>query len=326
MRHLLIAILLAITFCATFTPCISAETQPDAINIVDVKAFRHLLETDDMLVVVHYDIAYADLPDDPAYENFIFRLMDGATPIGNALPYAHGTFLGYNEGIVSFYYSADDAPAWGGDYTVLLQGNPAIFDDAEDWSIYYNMMSSNWSIHTTQQTNQYALWLCVVDMALSIQANWGIDLLVSSQYGDVLNTDGEAYLLRAIPGIRSMTPDSFSVRETTPIFDPESYDRAYDTSIRTSSSGTAIGSLVNVIERNMSIPFMAAGTLITLIIYVVIILITYHRTKELDGGILVGLPVVLVSVRLGLVPMAGIAIFALIAVMLVGYTLFFRNA
>lgn len=324
-RLIAISAMVASLVMTTWAP-VYAAAQPDDMDIYYVSAFRHLLEDDDMLIVIHYDIEYASKPSEDADELFMFRFMNGSTELGLDAPYSGFDQRGYNEGIAGFYFSAADAPAWGGAYSVILQGNPVAYPDAGDWDEEYYLSAGEWSPYTTQADNQLSLWLLLVDLASDLEDDWTDTLLVTTSEGVVLNMDGTAYVSGCINNIQSMVPEAFTVSVGQPQWGEETWSKTYDEGLRTTSSGTAIAGLVEVVERNMNIPFMAAGTLLILIGYTVIMVLTYMRTGSVDGGILVGLPILLVGVRLGLVPMAGLAVFALLAVMLLGYVFFFRNA
>ena len=100
---------------------------PYALDLLTVDAYRHAIVAGDLLVVAHYRIEYAAVPDDIVTETFLFRVLDDTgTETGHNVPYA---FInsGYGEGVVSAYFTPSEAPAWESALTVVLEGNPVFF-------------------------------------------------------------------------------------------------------------------------------------------------------------------------------------------------------
>lgn len=319
-------LLLVVVVWLLFPSSVNATAQPDNLVIEDVQIFRHLLEADDMLMVFYYDIEYTSQPANPANQTFMIRLMNGGTTMGTVLPYPYGDNSGYQEGVRGMYFTAAEAPTWGGSYTAVIQGNPSVFFDAEDWKETQALTAANWSPYDTQDENQNWLRLKIINIANELEVDWDETLLVSGSIGEVLNTTGEGYFINAIVGLRQMCPELFAIQTEEATFPSATYTRSHDADLRNTLDGTAIGNLIAVIERNLNVPFIAAGSIIILLIYILVIVSTRKMGGGADDGMLVGLPVILAGVRFGLIPIAGYAIFALCSILLVGYIIWLAKS
>lgn len=302
----------------------SATAQADSLDIEAVYGFRHLAETDDMLILVHYDIEYSSIPDEPANDTYLFRLMNGTTEIGRVLPYPYGSYQGYNEGVVGFYYSAADAPTYGQSYEVVLQGNPAVFHNAETWKTTYTMLAANWSTYTTEDQNRALLRLKVAEIANSLEIDWSTTLLTIGQTGESLNATGEAYFIQAVLGLRTMCPSCFAINTAGPEFSDRTWNRTYDKSLRTTLAGTPMEDAIKVFQRNANMSWMAAGGFLLMIAFAIVVFAAVRAGGTASDGFICGIPVILAGVRCGVIPMADYAIFALIGVMVTGYVLYVR--
>src|SRR3990172_12229174 len=117
----LMLILLASPVTALATPLAS----PTSYSISSVTVYSPALESNDQLYIVQFSVIYGSLPPTDASQAWIIRLMNGATELATAAPYAFYN-SGYATGVVSFYLPAALAPAWGGAYTVILEPNPTL--------------------------------------------------------------------------------------------------------------------------------------------------------------------------------------------------------
>lgn len=308
-------------------PPAEAQAKADSLSIESATVYRHLIEENDMLMLVHYDITYASLPTERASDLYLLRLMDGGDQLAIDVPYPFGDQRGFNEGVGGFYWAASGTqPTWGGAYDVVLQGNPLVWPDVEDWKETLTLGASNYSSFDTQSENQLYLYLSILSIAESIEADWSETLVATGSLGDVLNETGSAYFARAIPALPLMCPTVFSVSESWPNWPTRTWSREYATEIADDAENTPIGALVTIIARNTNMTYTAAGTVFVFICFAVVVFLTYSKAKgQGDEGILVGLPVLMIGVRLGLLSMSIWAVYALFSVMLVGYVLFFRH-
>lgn len=184
---------------------------PDALQILDVEAYRHLIEDDDFLVIFTFNIEYAMAPDDPASDLFIFRMTSGSTTLGDALPYTYG-YNGYQYGISGMYFSAADAPSWGSLYDIKIDGNPAEW--ASPPSVTQTMESTDYSTSSSQSASQNELEVWLIDAFQDLEQNWSVpgELVTITNIGTILTAEGQHYILGAIPGMMLMAPNIFAVK------------------------------------------------------------------------------------------------------------------
>lgn len=242
MRRVL-TILTVLLVCLTSTmPVFAAPNPPDDIDIINFYYNRHLYETDDFLLVVHYNIVYSgDYPDEPADETFVFRFFDtdGTTELAQALPYPYAN-NGYGEGCVAFYFSAVDAPTWDDSYVYRLRasGNPSQF--ASPPVYYFDIPTGAWSTETTQDGNQSQLANRIIEIAESLEIEWETTLLSEQDAVTVLSSYGEEYFRNAIYGLQLLAPSLFYLQSSA----VDATDREWDTSLSETYKGRFAGTWV----------------------------------------------------------------------------------
>ena len=240
MRHLIItaaAVLIALL------PDVAhaAPAQPTSITVESghVTVACNVLATGDLLLVFRYNIAYASLPTDTAAVNFLGNLKSsGGASIGTNTPYpyvsADGSYdnKGYGYGVISVYLTQAQTEAQGytddaGVYatwplsglTVSLQGNPAIFATMPINT--YTLTSSDYTDASggacdTATSNQAALGTFVIAQGSGLQSLWGVQLLTEAS--KLLNAaDGIPYFTSAIPGLRGMVTNIYSISTESPL-------------------------------------------------------------------------------------------------------------
>ena len=197
------------------TPVFADTALPDNTPTVEAfNAYRNLLETGDMLIIIYANIPYASLPDDPVTQTFIWRLIDtdNVTQIGDpTVGYAYNDD-GYGYNVFSLYFSAADAPTWGLAYPVRLSGNPSKFDDPPEYN--YQIGSSDYSVLTASADVKAELANRILNLATDLNTKWGLltdyFLTVETEAGTRLSAYGEAFFRGAIYGLQGLAPRAFS--------------------------------------------------------------------------------------------------------------------
>ena len=206
---------------------------PDALQILDVEVFRHLIEDDDYLMVFTFNIEYETEPDDPANDLFVFRMTSGTTTMGDSLPYSYG-YNGYQYGISGMYFSASGTATWGSLYTVRIDGNPSEW--ASPPTVSYTMEATDYSSAADQDESQTELESWLVDAVQDLEQNWSVpgELITITNIGTITTAEGQHYLLGAIPGLMVMAPGIFAVKYHEVDFPDETYtgQRGDDTAAR----------------------------------------------------------------------------------------------
>lgn len=233
-KRLVIPILYALfLYLALSLPALAAIASPDTMTINSVNAYYSLLEDDDQLYLIDYTIDYGANPDENVTEAFLARLMDGDDELGQQAPYSYYDD-GYDRGVVSIYFTADDAPTWAGDYTVKLEGNPTL-----DWVDRPIISSSaiNFTLGTDQSGSLAAKVLYLADQ---LEMAWSVDLIETTGHGSWLTDYGEDYFSNVIYNLSAMCPTIFSGSSTSPEVVDRTTDRAAGDYLRTRTGGTPL--------------------------------------------------------------------------------------
>lgn len=123
-----ISVILIVSVLTLFSSTILlAQVQtPDTLRIFQVEAYRNCVELNDQLYLVTFDCSYTGAaPAEGINDTMLVRLMNGATELSSTSPYNYYN-NGYEYGLASIYFSAADAPAWAGGYSVYMSGNPTL--------------------------------------------------------------------------------------------------------------------------------------------------------------------------------------------------------
>lgn len=222
----LIALLLALSPIEAF-----ALNLPDSLTFVTgtqpkIQVFRHLIDTNDWLLVAHYDIDYtnpADQPIQPATQTFLLRVMNGSTQLAFNVPFAYHD-NGYGKGLISIYLTGATFVAqgmtWGAAYTVRLEENPGVFSTSAP--TIYTLTSTDYDTASTQAEAKTNLGNFLLGQADSFTVPWSLTtpLTTNTPLGEVLTStgtpNGESYLVGVIPGLRKMAGQIFSVQVAAP--------------------------------------------------------------------------------------------------------------
>jgi len=191
--------------------------EPDSVpEIIQLQAYKDLLEIDDCLFVILADIPYQTTPSIPVNRSFIWRLMmDGFGEVGWNVGYAMND-LGYGINLYALYFDAADGIDWGNDedYNIELGGAPAVFggsppeyDDDDDPN--YFVTADTW-VAATDYNEKLAEDLLA--MVSTLEQEWQILLLDEQDTKTVLSSNGEKLLRNVIPGAQYMAPSLFYVQ------------------------------------------------------------------------------------------------------------------
>jgi len=185
-----------------------------------------------MLIIFHVNIPYGSYPSVPASNTIIFRMYDGSNLIAVARPYVYANFEnnGYGDIISGFYFSADDAPTWGEDFTLNILGVPAYYTANVTKS--FAMSSSDYSSAVDTEDSRADLYNSVITLCDTFASIYP-DVALKTTVGDsvTLTSYGESYFRGAIPGLQTMCRQLFYVMTYVPaeIDIGESYNMSLQT-------------------------------------------------------------------------------------------------
>lgn len=297
---------------------------PDTIEVADAYAFRDLLEDGDVLVAVRYNIDYSVTgePSQPVDDLYLIRLMDDSTEEGSVSPYPYYND-GYGQGITALYWSATDAPDWGGAYTVEIQGSPAAWATPPSDSLSLG----SWSAVSGQEANQQALTDWMVAAVQELETNWSVTLLESTDAGTVLNDTGTSYITSAISGIKSLCPELVYIRSSE--MDTTTRDWGTDQADLYAArfDDTWVGDGLDSVSDLLGVTPQLIGGLMFVLLPFILLVIFCEKVFLTSTPALIALPLLMgMSSLLGFFSMFVFAIAVVCFVLLIGYVLFFRTA
>jgi hypothetical protein len=320
------AIAAAILLLSLAGPVLADPDNPDALTIEGAIVCRDLLEDDDLFVAVHYNILYDPTaePTDTAQELFLVRLMDGADQLGVVQPYPYYND-GYDQGIVGLYFDAASAPTWGDPYTVQLMGTPAAWATPPSTSTVLGPSAYSGLSGTTE--NQEALYDWFIPAIESLESNWSVTLLETSEEGAILDETGQTYMTGAIPGLQSLCPQLFWIQSVAMDTEPRSWGTGQADLYEARFDGTFIGDGMDAVADLLHVtPQLLGGLLFVLLPFIGLVILT-ERWFHTSTPALITLPILMALGALcGFLSLWVLAIVVTCFVLFIGYVLFFRTS
>ncbi len=326
-----ICTLIAITITFGGQVAFAALTPPDLLEIKGAWVYRHLIETDDFLVVLHYNIEWTDplnIPDDPANKTFLVRLMstDDNEELGVTTPYPFYS-SGYYQGIAAIYLPAAEAPTWGQGYVLHLEGNPSKW--ATPPTIKYTLTSSDYCSFDTTQENHTQLGVQIIESAQDLEVAWDVpgELVYATDVGTVLTLTGETYYLGAVPGLRVMAPSVFALQTLDVDWDYQTHDPTQAEEYEHQYDDTPIGEAIDALGELFGgvSPRLITGIFL-IIVMLGVMVISSVKYQTSTPGLLAGATVLVLSVPLGIFSMALLAVITFLVILFIGFTFYFKNA
>lgn len=270
-----------------FAGVASTDTaQPDTTPSIDeIDIYQYLLEDGDMMIVASYTVYYASPPEAGIDNTFIFRFLDtdGTTELGSILayPYYNG---GYGVGVVSFYFSADDAPTWEEIYFIAITENPAAFDEPIEWK--FAVSTIDYSSFDTQEENQQLLRDKVLELADELSSVWPVELTEEAETGKVLSSYGESYFRTSIRGIQSICPDLFYIQISNIDMTTRDWDYTFANYLTATYEGTIVWSAMAGFAGLWGLKTTTASSFFSIVFVVVVASLIIKRFRQLPPGYL----------------------------------------
>lgn len=308
------------------TPALASVAQPGTIAIAEVDAYRHCLEDGDMLVIVKYQLDYATNPDDSVEYTYLGRMMDDTTQLDAVTPYSYYN-SGYDWGIYSFYFSAADAPAWSGNYTVRLEGNPSL-DWAGGTPPLASTSSITWHSTLTQGATEVLLESKILLLADDLSDRWQVTLTQEVTGGTTLNTAGVQYFGNSISDLREMVPDVFPTGIEAVAFTEEEHTQAYRTTLLSRIGtgdvlGKARASVANLLGVDNN---MAGAIMFFMFLGAVVWGIAYGTGGQTRPIAFILVPLVIMGNLLGLLSLTFTVVIGLLSIMASAYIVFYSKS
>ena len=320
--------ILAIALVITLALPVFAIANPTVIQINGVFVYRNCLEDLDQLYIVDYTLDYDpdsnpatdDNPDENVTEAFLVRLMNGATELGSTAPYSYYDD-GYDRGIAAIYFSAAEAPAWEGAYTMKLVGNPMLGWTGAPPSTSVSSFNV-WQDWVTS-TQQIVLASKILWLADQLELAWTVDMIETTAAGSKLTTYGEAYFTNAIENLRLMAPSAFSGQITQPEVEKKEFTEGYSDELAASINGTPLD------LTPLGTAFNLSREVVTTVLYygivVLFIVLIIGKLGSTKPAILMTLPAVIGGAFFG-VPLVITILAGFLSLVMISYVLFYQKA
>jgi len=327
MKNIFISLSLGILAIFIFCVPVSADALPDPDSPVSVNyiwANQDLLEDGDMFIYFEYYIPYVTPPDTTADNAFLIRLYDSTNTIylasANIYPFSDN---GYNYGVSSFYFSADDNPGWGLDYYIRISGSPIYFDTPIEQS--FAVAAINFSILDGIESNRVELKTKLIAITEHLTSAWSLALLDTSDVGKVLSTYGELYYRSAIPQLQYLCPDIFLYQVADPRYTDREWSGDYIATLENQWAGTSYEAGFAAMGGLFGVDTMVIGSAIVVILCIIIVGLAVRQVISINAGLMDCFPVILIASLFGLFPMAIACFICFLAWMYMGYIVILRR-
>jgi len=230
MRRLLVLPLVLLALIVLAAPVYAINSPDSGPFITRVDAYRHYLESDDLLVVARYNVPYATPPTEIITQAYLGRLMNGSTVLASVLPYSYYN-KGYGYGGFSMYLDAASATGlWEAALTIELRGSPTLSWTPSVPSVVTS--SINWRSTASATATQALMYSHLIAYAEDLSDYWSIALTSSTAAGTVLSTYGETYFTNVVPNLRTAVPSLFSAGVTTPTYEDIEWQKTQSEAIK----------------------------------------------------------------------------------------------
>ena len=312
------------------------DNPPTPPVIVAVKAYSGVLETSDLLVVVHYNLPYVSFPTEQISDAFVGRFLRGTTELNSVEPFPFNN-RGYGVGVFSLYWTAaqktTDSIEFGNtnseDYKIQFQGKPGVFPSSIPTT------STTTIVWRSASRTKELLQQDVAALANELERNsaWvtnAFDLISTTAGTEQFTSSGEKYFSGAIPNLQVMIPDIFSsAAQRVPIIERK-FTNDYAKDLRKVWEGNWVDKRFSNLADQFRMP---KSVVTSSVAFLLASFIAFCMIKVLDGtgsGVEFGLMTYAVTIPLftaiDWIPMAVTAVIAFIAVMGIGWAFFGRKA
>ena len=326
MKSIWLSLILALLMIVTLaTPALAIDLPDSTPQLINAYAYRNVLETGDILIVLYENTPYATTPTDFSYsEAFIWRWIDtdNVTELGQQVGYNYNE-NGYGYNVIGFYFDSGNVTAKGivynppgVNYVMRLSGNPAAFPGDIP---YYDFIveSSSYSALTDTSQVKDAITNLVLYLAADLDNKWGLtatySLISEGDTGTILSLYGQTFFRGAIYGIQAMAPDAFPLKITNINTTDRTWTTTYETALETQHAGTYIETAMNAGETLMNVNYNLLGLLFVLALVVIVIGgHWYLGGGNLFRGLVEGTPILVIGARMSMVGLGELGFFAAI--------------
>jgi len=328
-KKLFYSLALTMSLIASLTLCFAipvwAVSNPDSISLETIYVFQNIFEDGDILFVSSEDVEYGAPPSEDAKNTFNFSIYNSDN---STLIRAIG-LNAYNYGIQSIYFSATQVSGnitWGDSYVTRVNGNPIFFAQIENVTMSSNSLSPGEWIEGTMTDSRALLRTHCIDLAETLETEHAETYVVQTPDKKVLNSAGRTLFLNAINNLDYAIPDLFEFVSGTMYVDhttgnatlPKEHTIAkkLGTSLETAFNG--IGNYFGTSGK------MVAGIWMWFFIAIVSSIVFLNSGNAI-ASILLSIPIVILGVFVGVIPMAALFTIGILITVYAVYHLYLRG-
>ena len=323
---LLILITVSLLTFVWVTPAF-AITNPTSISVPTVKVFQNIFETNDVLFLLSYNVAYTTEPDEPASSTFLMSIYNtNGTTLIQSTPLNY-----YQYNIQSIYFTPTQAAAsltWSSAYVIRVAGNPIYFATITEGTnqVTTTLADQHW-IAGDMTNSKLLLKQHCLDLAANLEDAWGAVLIVSTPDGEKLNNAGWTTFTEAIPGIDTAIPSLFQMASTTiQIAEvPSTGAYAETLSLMGTQLGTATRDAFNGIGSYLGVSGQMAAAMWIILFMLVVASIVFLSSGSTSAAMVITIPIALIGVWVGALPMAALFTIGTIIVLYMMYFIWLRG-
>ncbi len=323
---IVLALILSITLLLFTAKIVDAIANPDSITLHTVRVYQNIFEDDDMLFIISYDVAYGSEPSEPAEDTFQMSIFSV-----NATSLIQSRALNdYQYNVHSIYFDADDASSltWGSDYVVRVMGNPVFFTPTEDVTMDSKTLSESWSWTTgTAEESRDLLKVYCISLAedLELSDDW-TTLIVSTPDREVLNSTGRIVFLAAIPGLDSVVSNLFQLASYASDVTKQTVTAILEEELTVKNQlGASISGAFDGIGVFFNVSGNTASMMWALLFILVVASIIFLNSNNPTAALVLSVPIIILTVAAGAVPMAALFTGAVILIVYMGYHIWLRG-
>jgi len=309
----------------------SAQAAPDDLTILSVQGYTGVLEDDDLLLVVRYDIEYASPPSQLVSDTFIGRFLVDTTDRNSTelFPFSQ---RGYNQGVFSFYWTAleaaDDSVEYnnpnGENYIVRLQGKVGVFPGGVP---AINTNTITWRTNLELRNDIIAL-----AEALQGDPDWVAEELSLIVTGDQtqFTAGGEEYFATVIPRLASMEPSLFESAVAILLPVTRTPTNTYKEDLDEFWVGYWVDENLGNIADNFQMSLVVLKTALAFLAMLIVctgtaLLLKQHGEKAVEFGILTMAVTLPLGISVGLISMPVGMVVGLLALVGLSWSFFGRR-
>jgi len=317
-RYLLLILFIIVLNIFPALPVYAAENAPDVYSIVSARGYRGLFESGDQGYFITFTLDYTG--SDIEYntdEAVLFRLLDDSgDPLASVSPYSWPG-AGWIDGVVWIYFSAADAPAWQGDFSIELTGNPGIEWSGGVWSTAFTPIT--YSDYSGQLPG------VIQTVALQLATPFSVDLIEQESGTWKLTSYGEPYFEAIIPGLRIIAPTLFSgLLETPSSYGDREWENTYAETVESQLDGTPFDTTDLATATGISKEWLTGG-MYFLGVGIILVMVLGKIKNTRPALILVGL-FCIAGAFLGFLPFVVASLSAALGAVLIVWSLFYKGA